>query len=68
MAVKAARLSPADGEPAFADNKEISAWAVDSIVTAVKDSILKGYQDDTFRPGRQATRAEAVTVIVNALK
>ncbi|KJS66111.1 MAG: hypothetical protein JL50_13235 [Peptococcaceae bacterium BICA1-7] len=68
MTVKAAKISRATGELAFDDNKEISAWAYDSIVMAVKDGIIKGYQDNTFRPGGKATRAEAVTMIVNALE
>ena len=68
MTVKAAKLSPASGELAFTDNKEIASWAYDSILTAVKDGIIKGYQDRTFRPGGKATRAEAVTMIVNALE
>ncbi|HBV99316.1 MAG TPA: hypothetical protein DEF36_20040 [Desulfotomaculum sp.] len=33
-----------------------------------KPGIIKGYPDSSFRPGGNATRAEAVTVIVNALK
>ena len=67
MIVKAAKLSPVSGELTFTDNGEISAWAYDLIVTAVKDQIIKGYPDNTFRPGSNATRAEAITVIVNAL-
>jgi len=32
-----------------------------------RDGIMKGYPDNTFRPKEIATRAEAVTVIVNAI-
>jgi hypothetical protein len=35
--------------------------------TVVRHGIMKGYSDDTFRPREHATRAEAVTIIVNAL-
>ncbi|MCL6611589.1 MAG: S-layer homology domain-containing protein [Peptococcaceae bacterium] len=67
MIVKAANLSPAPGDPAFADSGDISAWASVPVVTAVKNGIIKGYEDGTFRPGAYATRAEAVMMIVNAL-
>ncbi len=67
MIVKAANLSPAPGEPAFADSGNISAWASGPVVTAVKNGIIKGYADGAFRPGAYATRAEAVMMIVNAL-
>lgn len=68
MTVKAARLSPASGEVAFTDSGEISAWAKESVVTAVQDGIMNGYADGTFEPQGHATRAEAVTVIVNGMK
>ena len=45
----------------------ISAWAVEGLTTAVGYGIIKGYPDQTVRPGGSATRAEAVTVIVNTL-
>lgn len=67
MVVKAAKLSAAAGEPQFADSGSISAWAKEAVVTAAQNGIIKGYPDNTFRPGGSATRAEAVTVIVNAL-
>ncbi|MDD3652581.1 MAG: S-layer homology domain-containing protein [Desulfotomaculaceae bacterium] len=68
MIVKAAKFAPAAGEPQFADSGSISSWARESIVTATQNGILKGYPDNTIQPLGSATRAEAVTVIVNALK
>lgn len=38
------------------------------VETAVKDGIVLGYPDGTFRPLAYATRAEAVTVIAGLLK
>lgn len=67
MTVKAAGLSQASGELAFTDSGKISTWAKDAVLTAVKDGIINGYPDNSFRPEGNATRAEAVTVIVNAL-
>ncbi len=67
MIVKAAGLAPAAGAPGFADSADISGWAVEAIATATENGIIKGYLDNTIRPKGNATRAEAVTVIMNAL-
>lgn len=68
MIVKAAKLTPAAGqESSFADNGAISAWAADAVAAAVQNSLMNGYPDGSFQPQGQATRAEAVTVVVNAL-
>lgn len=68
MIVKAAKLSnSAEGVP-FKDSGDISHWASRSVETAAIQGIIKGYPDKTFKPKGNATRAEAVTVIVNAMK
>jgi hypothetical protein len=67
MLVRAAELTPVAEEIRFADSGSISAWAVEGLTTAVGYGIIKGYPDQTVRPGGSATRAEAVTVIVNTL-
>lgn len=67
MIVKAARLTPTAGSLYFTDHGDISAWAINSIGTAVEHGIIKGYPDNTFKPRGHATRAEAVTVVVKAL-
>lgn len=67
MIVKAARLTPATGELSFTDSGSISAWAREAVVTATANGIMKGYPDNTFLPQGSATRAEAVTVVMNAL-
>ncbi|HWR56394.1 MAG TPA: S-layer homology domain-containing protein [Negativicutes bacterium] len=68
MIVKAAELSPATGETSFADRGSISEWAQEAMAAAVENKIMTGYPDNTVRPQANATRAEAVTVIVQALK
>ena len=68
MIVKAAGLDKALTSKEFIDSASISAWAVDAVDTATEQEIIKGYPDNSFRPQGKATRAEAVTVIVNALK
>ncbi|MBO2944093.1 S-layer homology domain-containing protein [Paenibacillus sp. F411] len=71
MAVMVARgldLSGAENAAAlFADHDSIPAWAVPA-VTALKNlAVLKGTSGNTFSPTREATRAEAVTVLINVL-
>lgn len=68
MVVKAAKLEAASGETGFTDATDIAGWAKDSVAAAVKAEVIKGYPDNTFKPKDNATRAEAVTVIANALK
>ena len=69
MIIKAAKLSPAAGEAEtqFADSGSISDWAVQAVAMVTKEGIMKGYLDNTFRPQGRATRAEAVTAVINAL-
>jgi len=68
MIVKAAQLaSPTNGK-IFSDGTKISAWAKLGVDIASGNQIILGYPDNTYRPLGNATRAEAVTVIINALK
>ena len=68
MAVKAAGVTAGLGETAFADNDQISFWAKNNVLAAVDAGIMTGYPDNTFRPQGNATRAEAVCVILNLIK
>lgn len=68
MIVRAAKLDTVALEISFTDSASISAWAKEGVATAVKNGVIKGYPDNTVRPRGNATRAEAVTVIVNALQ
>jgi hypothetical protein len=69
MIVKAAKIKmEKEGSISFADSASISDWAMSAVATATKIGIMKGYPDNTVKPKGNATRAEAVTVIVNALK
>ena len=67
MIVRAVKLTPAAVELSFTDSASISEWAREAMGTAVANGIISGYPDNTVRPQANATRAEAVTVIVNAL-
>ena len=47
----------------FADNAKISAWAADAVREMLYSEIVTGYEDNTFRPNKSLTRAEACTMI-----
>lgn len=42
-------------------------WAESVIMTAVEEGIVNGYEDSSFRPERQVTRAEFSVMLVRAL-
>lgn len=63
---KAARLSGGEGKT-YADSSQIADWAREAVAAASGKNIIRGYPDNTFGPRADATRAEAVTVIVKAL-
>ena len=52
----------------FVDNKDISNWAKAAVNTAVKEGIMLGLPDNSFKPKALASRAEAVVVIARVLK
>ncbi len=67
MAVIIARAAEwqADGAPAtFSDADQISEWAKEAVGAAIANKAIKGYEDNTFRPKNNITRAEAVTVVL----
>ncbi|WP_055108599.1 polysaccharide lyase family 8 super-sandwich domain-containing protein [Paenibacillus ihumii] len=69
MAAKARGL--AKGSQAgltFADAGEIPGWAQGWVASAVSEGLLQGRSDQRFAPMEQATRAEAVAVLLNVLQ
>ncbi len=68
MIVKAAKLEIIDSGKSFSDDSQISSWAKSAVITASGKQIISGYSDNSFSPQGNATRAEAVTVVVKALK
>ncbi len=70
MAVMIARATEITGNKAslsFTDTDKIAPWAKDAVEAAVSTEIITGYPNQTFKPKRNATRAEAVTVVIKAL-
>ena len=56
-----AKLEPIEGETAFEDCKD--HWANGYINAIHQKELIVGYDDGTFRPNQNITRAEAVTIV-----
>ena len=67
MIVNAFKLKNTKKNITFKDDSNISKWAKEAIDTVIADGIIGGYEDGTIRPKGNATRAEAVTIIVRVL-
>ncbi|MGI5911936.1 MAG: S-layer homology domain-containing protein [Syntrophomonadaceae bacterium] len=52
----------------FTDSSQISDWARNAVLAVYHKNIIKGYPDKTFKPLAEASRAEALTIIVNTFK
>lgn len=57
----------AQEKPTFADTDQIPAWAQPSIAVAVNAGIIKGAGGNKFSPKSNASRAEAITIVMAAL-
>jgi|GEM_PF-1232087 len=51
----------------FTDQAMIGSWAQRSIAQAVEAGIISGYEDGSFRPNADITRAEMATMVAKAL-
>lgn len=52
----------------FNDSSSISIWASEEVSKLVELGIISGYDDDTFKPGNNASRTEAAVMIYKYLK
>lgn len=66
MLARALKL-PESGAGTFKDASAIPAWASAYAAQAAAAGIIGGYEDGTFRPEQQLTRAELTVMIVRAL-
>lgn len=67
MIARAVKLEDEVEEVTFTDGDQISHWARGAVTAVTQAGIMRGYPDGSFAPLNEATRAEAVTVIANAL-
>lgn len=68
MIIRATGLESDSGQISYTDASAISSWAQDAVTISSSLQILTGYPDNSFKPQANATRAEASTVIIKALK
>lgn len=64
-AAMAARAFGLEGEGSltFADNADIASWAAQSVGALVSGGIISGFEDNTFRPLGNTTRAQAAIIL-----
>ena len=55
-----------DGKSPFSDS--VPAWAEPYVAAVAKDGIMNGYDDGTFRPQNNITRAETAVMLDNVIK
>jgi hypothetical protein len=67
MIVKAANLTGDSGKT-FTDSAKIASWAKSAVSITSATGVISGFPDGSFKPQDKATRAQAVTIIVNAQK
>lgn len=67
MLVRALQLGNASDVISFHDASEIPVWAMPKVQALVKEKLLFGYPDQTFRPDSLITRAEMAVVAVRAV-
>lgn len=57
----------ADATIDAADAGNVSDWAKGFVATAIKEGLLKGYEDGTIQSGKVVTRAEFAAILVRAI-
>lgn len=62
MICRFAKLQPKETENTFPDLKK-EHWAYKNIMMLYSNGLIQGYEDKTFRPEREITRAEVMTVV-----
>ncbi|WP_139991757.1 S-layer homology domain-containing protein [Paenibacillus paridis] len=68
MLMKALNAQEAGAELTFTDKADIGIWAQAAVAQAVQAGITSGYQDGTFQPNANITRAEMATMIGKAFE
>ncbi|MBP1962491.1 S-layer homology domain-containing protein [Paenibacillus aceris] len=67
MLMNALKLQGEGAALTFTDTAKIGTWAQKAVAQAVKAGIIHGYEDGSFRPDAQITRAEMAVIVANAM-
>ncbi|MGG4046272.1 Ig-like domain-containing protein [Paenibacillus favisporus] len=67
MLVNTLGIKKPGAELTFIDSASIGAWAQNAVAQVVQLGMMKGYENGTFRPNEEITRAEIAVTITNAL-
>lgn len=67
MLVNTLGLKKTGAELTFIDSASIGAWAQNAVAQVVQLGMMKGYENGTFRPNEEITRAEIAVTITNAV-
>ncbi|UKS30945.1 S-layer homology domain-containing protein [Paenibacillus sp. HWE-109] len=68
QALKSSGSAAVSGLKPFADASDIPGWAASAVKAASAAGIVNGYEDNTFRASKSATRAEAAAMIYKLLE
>lgn len=68
IAMVAFKMGESQNALTFADKDTIPAWSAGYISSAVANGIITGYEDNTFKPTGNVTRAEICTIVSKCLK
>lgn len=67
MLYKASQKTYAGGDLSFADSEDVSDYAKEAIGCLSSEHIINGYDDNTFRPKNNITRAEMAQMLYKML-
>lgn len=67
MLMNALKLQGEGAALTFTDKAQIGAWAQKAVALAVEAGVIHGYEDGSFRPEAEITRAEMAVILANAL-
>ena len=67
LLVRAGQLTAGTEVVTFQDQEKISDWAKEGVTIASSNGLIQGYEDGTFGPQQNVTRAEACRMICNLL-
>jgi len=67
MLMNALKPQEAGTKLTFTDAAKIGAWAKEAVAQAVQAGIINGYEDGTFRPNAEITRAEMAVILAKIL-